>query len=78
MAQPEKRFQAGSCSASVFTNAFESPDGKIAIKSVVLQRTFKDKSGSFQHSSSFGVNDIPKAMLVLQKAYEHLVMGERQ
>jgi hypothetical protein len=77
MAQPEKKFKVGACTASVFANEIYSGSGKGIVKSVALQRTYKDKSGQFQNTSSFGLNDIPKAMLALSKAYEYLAMSER-
>ena len=48
--------------------------GKVAVKSVPLQRIYKDRSGEFQNTSSFGPSDIPKAMLAVSKTYEYLVL----
>lgn len=76
MAQPEKRFKVGACTASVFANEIAGKEGKATIKSVSLQRTYKDKKGNFQNTTSFGANDIPKAILALSKAYEYLILGE--
>lgn len=73
MAQPEKRFKAGSCTASVFANEISTGDGKASVKSVTLQRTYKDKDGKFQNTASLKANDIPKGILALSKAYEYLV-----
>ncbi len=47
------------------------------MKTVVLQRTYKDKDGSFKHTTSFAVNDIPKALLALEKAYDSLCQRKR-
>ncbi len=74
MPQPEKRFKVRNCSASIFVNEFLTTEGKVPIRTVVLQRTFRDKEGKFQYSNSFGANDIPRAILALQKAYEYMVM----
>lgn len=76
MAQPEKRFRFGAVSASVFANEIDTKDGKAKVSNVSLQRTYRDKNGNFQNSSSFRANDIPKAILALSKAYEYLVAGE--
>ena len=73
MAQPEKRFKCGACSASVFVNEVKTAEGMLPLKSVSLQRTYKDKDGNFQHATSFGANDIPKGVLALTKAYDYLV-----
>ena len=77
MAQPEKRFKAGACTASIFVNEVGTKDGKVAVKSVSLQRTYKDKEGNFQNTGSLRANDIPKALLALSKAYEYLLMGDK-
>ena len=74
MAQPEKKFKVGACSASVFVNQANTKNGNVVTKSVSLQRTYKDKDGNWQHASSFREHDIPKAMLALQHAYEYLVL----
>lgn len=76
MNQPEKRFRAGACTASVFVNSVQTPEGEKTIRNVVLQRTFKDKEGKWQGNASFSVADIPKAMLVMQKAYEYLALSD--
>ena len=77
MAKPEKKIKVGAVTASVFANEIDGKNGKAVVKSVSLQRTYKDKNGEFQHTTSFGPNDIPKAVLALSKAYEHLVLEER-
>ena len=72
MTQPEKRFKVGACSASIFANEVNTADGKAVVKNVVLQRTYRDNNGDFQHTTSFRLNDIPKAVLALNKAYDYL------
>ena len=76
MAQPEKRFKVGACTASVFVNEVAGRNGVGILKSVSLQRAYRDKEGNFQHTASFKANDIPKAILALSKAYEYLVMDD--
>ena len=73
MGKPEKTFRVGACSASVFGNEIDAKGGKVTIKTVSLQRAYKDKDGNFQHTNSFKPNDIPKAVLALAKAYDYLV-----
>ena len=72
MAQPEITFRHGSCSASVFVNEYERGEEKFAVRTVSFQRRYRDSNGEWQASSSLGVNDIPKAILVLEKSYEFL------
>ncbi len=77
MAQPEKGFKVGGCTASVFVNEINTGNGKATVKSVNLQRAYKDKEGNFQHATSFKANDIPKAVLALLKAYDYLSTEEK-
>ena len=65
------------CTATVFGNEIETADGKVVQKHIVLQRAYKDKDGNFQNSSSFGVNDVPKAVLALQEAYRYVMFEGR-
>lgn len=73
--QPEKRFTTGAITATVWKNESKAnPESEFA--TVTLQRSYKDKDGNWKHTSNLRVNDIPKANLVLQKAYEYLVFKE--
>ena len=75
MNQPIRRFRAPPISASVFQNE-ASNDTQRVFYTVSLQRTFKDRDGNFQHTCSFRVEDLHKAVLVLERAYAYLVGGE--
>lgn len=72
MVSPEKRFKVGGCSASVFDNEIATATGKAVVKTVQLDRVYKDKSGAFQYTKVLQQKDLPKAILALQKAYEYL------
>jgi hypothetical protein len=72
MAQPEITFRHGPCSASVFENEYNRGEDSFSVRSVSFQRRYQDKDGNWQTTNSLKVNDIPKAVLVLNKAYEFL------
>ena len=72
MAQPEVTFRHGPCSASVFQNEYERGEDRFTVKNVSFQRSYQDKDGDWKTTSYLRVNDIPKAVLVLNKAYEFL------
>ena len=72
MAQPEITFRHGLCSASVFMNEYAREDETFQIRNVSFQRRYRDNEGEWKTSGSLRVNDIPKAVLVLNKAYEFL------
>ena len=70
--QPEQRFQAGGVSAAVFVNEVTRADGSVFMaRKTVLQRTYVDGEGNYQSTTSLDVNDLPRAILVLQQAFEH-------
>jgi len=76
---PEKKFSTGVISATVWQNQGKSRNGEeISYRTVSLQRRYKDKNGVWQTANSFRVNDLPKASLVLQKAYEYIVLREQE
>ncbi|MFH1506282.1 MAG: hypothetical protein ABIE94_04845 [archaeon] len=74
--QPEKKFRAGAISATVWKNQGQTQDKeKITYRTVSFERNYKDKSGIWQTTTSLRVNDLPKAMLVLGKAYEFVALN---
>lgn len=70
--QPEIVFRHGACSASIFVNEVARGDNVFKVRSIAFQRRYRDSNGEWQSTSNLGVNDIPKAVLVLQKSYEYL------
>jgi len=75
---PEKKFSTGVITATVWQNAGKGRNGEqVSYRTVSLQRRYKDKNGVWQSANSFRVNDLPKAALVLQKAYEYIVLREQ-
>ncbi len=43
------------------------------IRKVVMEVRYKDKTGQWQGTHSLSMNEVPKAMTALQKAYEYLL-----
>ena len=72
MSQPEITFRHGTCNASVFVNAYQRGEDTFQVRNVSFQLRYRDKNGDWQTSNSLRVNDIPKAVLVLNKAFEYL------
>ena len=76
---PEKKFSTGGLTATVWENQGKNRSGiDVSYRTVSFQRRYMDKNGEWQSTSTLRVNDIPKASLVLQKAYEYLVMNGLQ
>lgn len=75
--RPEKKFRAGPVSATIWSNNNLDKDGKIvAYRTVSFERCYKDKNDAWQTTHSLRLNDLPKAALVLQKAYEFLALAD--
>ncbi len=72
---PEKKFSTGALTATVWQNQGKGKIGEpVQFRTVSFQRRYKDKNGVWQSTSTLRINDLPKASLVLEKAYEYLVM----
>jgi len=75
--QPEKKFRAGQISATIWLNSGKTPTGEPAkYKTISIERNYTDKEGKWQSTNSMRINDLPKAKVVLRKAYEYLVLTE--
>jgi len=76
---PEKKFSTGGLTATVWENQGKNKEGlDVSYRTVSFQRRYMDKAGEWQSTGTLRVNDLPKASLVLQKAFEYLVMKEMQ
>jgi hypothetical protein len=73
MANPETVFKIGAVRASVFRNTIEKNGQSIPLPKVVIEVRYKDKAGKWQGTHSLSTNDLPKAILALQKAFEYLM-----
>lgn len=71
--KPVKKFQAGGVSGALWKNKTTLKNGKeIETLSVSIDRRYKDEHDEWKSSSSFRLNDVPKLMLVLSKAYDYM------
>lgn len=75
---PEKKFIASPIAATIWANEAEKDGKKIIFRTVALDRIYKDKEGEWKHTSSMRIHDLPKACLVLNKAYEYLAMTDAE
>jgi hypothetical protein len=72
MSKPEISFKVGAVRASVFRNLVANNGRQIPLPKVVIEVRYKDKTGQWNGTNSLSLNDIPKAILALQKAFEYL------
>ena len=76
MNKPEKVFRSGAVQATVWSNESEKDGSQFEYKTVSLERSYKDKKGSWQKTNSFRIADVPRAELLLRKVYEFAVLRE--
>ena len=71
--QPVQKFSTGAISATIWNNQGTGRNGEpTEFSSITLQRRY-NKDGQWQSTNALRLNDLPKASLVLQKAYEFLI-----
>ena len=72
--KPIANIKVGSVRAAIWKNQRQNENGNSfeSVK-VVLDRTYKDRSGNYSSTHSLDANDIPKAIFALMKAYEWLM-----
>ena len=63
----------GAVRATIFRNTIIKAGQAIPLPKVVIEVRYKDKTGQWQGTNSLSVNDLPKAILALQKAFEYLM-----
>ena len=70
---PERKFRAGPISATIWRNQGE----KGSYATIQLERSYKD-GANWKSTASLRVNDLPKAVLVLNKAYDYLLTESKE
>ena len=73
MGRPEKIIMVGPCRATIFRNVVEVAGKQVEMPKVVFEVRFKDKHGRRRGTSSLSVNELPKAVMALQKAFDYLM-----
>lgn len=66
--------------ASIWENDRNIGEKTVKVRELSFAKRYKDKSGEFRNSTKYQVNDIPKAIVALEQAYEELVLrnGNRE
>lgn len=73
MEKPVANFRAGTVQASIFMNEREVKGVKTKIPSISFQKRYRGEDDKWKSTNSLGLGDIPKAIFVLFKAYDHLL-----
>ena len=74
--KPLWQYRAGGCRASVWENERTFNGKTVTVRDVTFSKRYLDEDGEYKNTTKYNANDIPKAIHVLQKAYEHLITGE--
>ena len=71
--RPEKNIRVGAVRAAIWKWTNTTKDGRqFTQRKAVLDRAYKDANGQWQHTNSYDTNDVPKAVLAMQKAFEYM------
>lgn len=78
MNKPIKEYKAGSIKAAIWENERETDSGKLSFKTISLTRSWKKKGENIWRNDVVNLrrNDLQKAIIVLEKAQEDLLMNE--
>ena len=78
--KPEKKFSTGAVRATIWKNSGKNKTTGEAVeyRTISIDRSYKDKNDEWQSTNSLRVNDLPKAALVLNKAYEFIVLKDSE
>lgn len=75
---PEIKFSTGALQATVWKNELKSKTGETQeYRTISFGRRYKDKDGEWKSTNSLRVNDLPKAVVLLNKAFEYLVLRNK-
>ena len=72
---PEKKFRSGAIAATIWANSTVKEGKAVTYRTISLQRSYKDKDDKWQNTDSLRSSDLPRAILVLQKAYEYVALN---
>jgi len=76
--KPEAKYRAGTVSATIWANQIVKDGQPLVLSSVSFEKSYKDKDGTWKTTKSLNVQDLPKAIMVLTKAYEHIALREQE
>ena len=75
---PERKFSTGAVQVTVWKNTGASQSGEVhEYRTFSFTRVYRDPTGQWKSTNSLRVNDLPKAIVALNKAYEHAVLKKQ-
>lgn len=76
--KPVEKWTAGQISAALWENEIEMNGKTVPVLKATVQRRYKDKSGSWKSSGSFGRSEIPLVLYCLRKAFEKIIEAQSE
>jgi hypothetical protein len=74
--KPIKDFRSGNIQASIWRNNVDKDGQTVVRHSVRIQKQFRKDDGDYQETNYYFRDDIPKLILVAQKAFEYIALNE--
>jgi len=74
--KPIKDFRSGGIQASVWRNEVERDGQTLVRHSVRIQKQFRTEDGDYENTDYYFRDDLPKLILVAQKAFEYIALKE--
>ncbi len=75
MNKPEKKFNCGSISASIWANTKVVTGETVKFYSVTINKAYKEGE-EWKYTNSFNIEDLPKVALVATEAYKYIRLVE--
>ena len=77
--KPEIKERAGAISVTVWKNVHKTSEGvEFDNYSFNVERGYKDKDGKWQSTTALRLNDVPKAIALLQKTYNEAIQKVKE
>ncbi len=74
--KPIKDFRSSNIQASVWRNEVEEDGQTVVRHSVRIQKQFRKDDGDYKETDYYFRDDLPKLILVAQKAFEFIALSE--
>jgi hypothetical protein len=74
--KPIKDFRSGGVQASIWRNEVEKNGQTVVRHSVRIQKQFRKEDGNYEQTEYYFRDDLPKLILVAQKAFEFISLKE--
>lgn len=77
--KPIKEYKVSGVRVAIWTNNRKNAEGKVFLThKIQIERAYKDANGKFKTTSCLDTDDIPKAVLALNKCYEFIKLAEEK